>query len=378
VTTSDLAKCVDFYNGKGIRPLKSGKYPVYGSNGILGFTNEFLYENAIVLGRVGAYCGSVQIEKDKFWPSDNTIVLQPKDHIDIDYLYYYLKSLDLNRVSGGSAQPLITHTSLAKVQIEVPLKDVQTNNSGVLKIIDTLIEHHKLINSNLEAIFMLTFERWFHQFDFPNKQGEPYKASGGEMIWNDRLNREIPKSWNVVSLGEVVTKNSIKVSKPKDSDVSTIDLSVMPKGSFCLDSLNVSGNFTTNLFELREFDLLFGGIRPYLRKSGFSPVDGYVTGTVYSFKPNKIEWLNFLIGSISHESIFNFAIANSKGTKMPVIGIDELFSYPLAYDPEVIVNFQDSLSFVEDISSHIHAIQNLINLKNSLMPQIMAGNIGIQ
>jgi hypothetical protein len=143
---------VDFYNGKGIRPLKSGKYPVYGSNGILGFTNEFLYENAIVLGRVGAYCGSVQIEKDKFWPSDNTIVLKPKDHIDIDYLYYYLKSLDLNRVSGGSAQPLITHTSLAKVQIEVPLKDVQTSNSGVLKIIDTLIEHHKLINSNLEAI----------------------------------------------------------------------------------------------------------------------------------------------------------------------------------------------------------------------------------
>lgn len=67
----------DFYNSKSIKPSGLGAFPAYGSNGLIGYSEKYLYDNAIVIGRVGANCGSLELVKSKFWPSDNTIVLQP-------------------------------------------------------------------------------------------------------------------------------------------------------------------------------------------------------------------------------------------------------------------------------------------------------------
>jgi len=106
-----LAQAVNFKNGKSIKPGGVGEHPVYGSNGIIGGTDEFREENAIVLGRVGAYCGSVAYCPSKFWASDNTIVVYPSDsNYDVRYLFYLLKHLSLNRWAGGAAQPLLTQT----------------------------------------------------------------------------------------------------------------------------------------------------------------------------------------------------------------------------------------------------------------------------
>ena len=58
------------------------------------------------------------------------------------------------------------------------------------------------INQNLEAMAKQLYDYWFVQFDFPDENGRPYKSSGGEMVWNKKLKREIPKGWNVLKLGE--------------------------------------------------------------------------------------------------------------------------------------------------------------------------------
>jgi type I restriction enzyme S subunit len=69
-----LEEVVSFYSGKSIKPGGKGIYPVYGSNGIIGWDNNYKYKNSVIIGRVGAYCGSIEYCKEFFWASDNTIV----------------------------------------------------------------------------------------------------------------------------------------------------------------------------------------------------------------------------------------------------------------------------------------------------------------
>ena len=68
-----------------------------------------------------------------------------------------------------------------------------------------------LINDNLEAMAKLLYDYWFVQFDFPNEEGKPYKSSGGAMVWNEKLKREIPQGWSGVSLKDLAltSRNAI-------------------------------------------------------------------------------------------------------------------------------------------------------------------------
>ena len=107
--TVQLGNIIEFKNGKSIKPGGMGPYPAYGSNGIIGGADTFREQNGIILGRVGAYCGSVAYCRGKFWASDNTIVVYPKNsEYDVLFLSYLLRELNLNRWAGGAAQPLLT------------------------------------------------------------------------------------------------------------------------------------------------------------------------------------------------------------------------------------------------------------------------------
>ena len=81
-----LGEMLDFFNGKAPTTTDNGKYVVYGSNGPIGRSESFNHENAIILGRVGAYCGSVEWCPERFWASDNTIVVKTKNNYDLRYM----------------------------------------------------------------------------------------------------------------------------------------------------------------------------------------------------------------------------------------------------------------------------------------------------
>ena len=113
VRAMQLGEVIRFANGKSIKPGGEGCYPVYGSNGIIGHCDEFRYENGIIIGRVGAYCGSVAYCPERFWPSDNTLVAFPaSDEFHTKFLFYLLHNTKLSRYAGGAAQPLVTQTVL--------------------------------------------------------------------------------------------------------------------------------------------------------------------------------------------------------------------------------------------------------------------------
>ena len=113
-----LGEISDFKNGKAIK-LSNGIIPVYGGNGIVGYTETYNAENVIVIGRVGINCGNALLEPNKCWVNDNAMMVIPKLD-NIYFLYWIIKNLDLNGQSEGSGQPLLTQAILIQLDCLIP------------------------------------------------------------------------------------------------------------------------------------------------------------------------------------------------------------------------------------------------------------------
>ncbi|MGE4283370.1 MAG: restriction endonuclease subunit S [Clostridia bacterium] len=188
-----LGDVIRFKNGRK-KPDEDGDIPIYGGNGVLGFTNNFNNENAVVIGRVGAYCGSVFYENGKCWISDNAISAKPLNNNNVKYIYYVLKSLKLNERRIGTGQPLLTQNILNSIDTIYPSVKEQEVIAATLSCLDDKIELNNRINKNLEEIVKATFKNWFIDFE-PFQDGE----------FEDSELGKIPKGWRVGTIGELIS-----------------------------------------------------------------------------------------------------------------------------------------------------------------------------
>ena len=152
-----LGTCVRFQNGKK-RPVEGGVIPVYGGNGVLDHTNRSNNRNCVIIGRVGAYCGSVFREKGICWVSDNAISATVKSDVDIDYIYYFLKNAGLNRRHIGTSQPLLTQEILNSISIYLPSLPTQKKIAAILSALDEKIAINRAINDNLQQQLFSLYE----------------------------------------------------------------------------------------------------------------------------------------------------------------------------------------------------------------------------
>ena len=137
----------------------------------------------------------------------------PKEGVSRDFLYYFLKQdsvfqyVDkLSARTGG--QTGVDLVSLKEYPVRIPEEiECQEKLVTILSVIDKKIALNNRINTELEAMAKTLYDYWFVQFDFPNEEGKPYKSSGGEMVWNEKLKREIPKRWKDITLNAFIDKN---------------------------------------------------------------------------------------------------------------------------------------------------------------------------
>lgn len=157
-----LGEVVKFGNGKA-RPKISGSTPIYGGNGILGYASEANYDGqTIIIGRVGAYCGSVYFADEPVWVSDNALSVKPKHYNDTHFLYYFLKNLNLNQGAEGSSHPLITQTLLNSLDVSLPQNIAEQKAiASVLSSLDDKIDLLHRQNQTLEAMAETLFRQWF-------------------------------------------------------------------------------------------------------------------------------------------------------------------------------------------------------------------------
>ena len=114
----------------------------------------------------------------------------------------YIQKYFENNASGSGQRYTLSNDTIGNIPVLLPSIEVQHTIGKVLSDIDRKIELNKQINDNLETMAKQLYDYWFVQFDFPNEEGKPYKSSGGAMVWNENLKREIPQGWVVEKMGK--------------------------------------------------------------------------------------------------------------------------------------------------------------------------------
>lgn len=171
--------------------------------------------NDILIAKDGSYLKHVFViteEKEQAILSSIGILKPDVSKVNPYYIKYYLSSdFVKNEVAkkyvSGSALPRIILKNFANIEIPYISLDKQNKIVKILKSIDDKIENNNKINVELESMAKTIYDYWFLQFEFPNEDGKPYKSSGGKMVWNEELKKEIPEGWEVGVLNDFILKD---------------------------------------------------------------------------------------------------------------------------------------------------------------------------
>ena len=211
---------IPFYRSKEVIELSSGKniseQLFISSEKYSEIKSKFPVpqENDVLITAVGTI-GEILVVKDpNFYFKDGNLIWLRNinfEIIDIDYLYYFLKSdlfqktIKYNNI--GAVQKALTIDFLKTVKITLPSLDNQRKLVSVLKSIGKKLKINNQINQELEAMAKTLYDYWFVQFDFPDQNGKPYKSSGGKMVYHPELKREIPEGWGVTTFSSWISDN---------------------------------------------------------------------------------------------------------------------------------------------------------------------------
>lgn len=131
----------------------------------------------------------------------------------------YIQKYFENNASGSGQRYTLSNDTIGNIPVLLPSIEEQHIIGKVLADIDRKIELNKQINDNLEAMAKQLYDYWFVQFDFPNEEGKPYKSSGGAMVWNEKLKREIPQGWHCGTLLDIAEyTNGLACQKYRPTD----------------------------------------------------------------------------------------------------------------------------------------------------------------
>ena len=206
-----------------------------------GFKEEFLLEKGDIITplteqAIGLLGSTARIpESGKYIQSQDIAKIDCNESLlDKEFAFYLISSACVKQqLSAAAQQTKIRHTSPDKIKectVWIPSLDIQKRIGRILTDIDNKIAINRQINDNLEAMAKQLYDYWFVQFDFPNEEGKPYKSSGGAMVYNERLKREIPVGWqveNLVDFAEI--KNGATPSTSDDTNYGGDIVWITPK-----------------------------------------------------------------------------------------------------------------------------------------------------
>lgn len=268
----ELKECVEILDSKRI-PLSSSErkrlkkiYPYYGAQGIIDYVENYIFDGEyILIAEDGNNLKSLQQNiatwvEGKFWVNNHAHILGKKKGYNLRYIYYLLSILDLRGYITGSAQPKLNQENLAAIQLQLPNLNRQNKVAQILSCIDNKIEINNKINSELEVMAKTIYDYWFLQFEFPNEEGKPYKSSGGKMVWNEEVKREIPVGWKVKKIGETFSSSrgiSYNSKNLGEKGVPMINLaSFKPGGGYKIEGIKrFSGDYDEDRC-LKAYDLV--------------------------------------------------------------------------------------------------------------------------
>ena len=308
--------------------------------------------------------------------------------IDYQYCYYLLASDDLtNYLCGINSNTSGSHKRinpdiLLDLEVTLPVLDEQKRIGSMLANLDRKIALNRSINHNLEAMAKQLYDYWFVQFDFPDENGMPYKSSGGKMVWNEKLKREIPEGWHCGNLIDIATfTNGLACQKfrPIDGEdpLPVIKIREMHDG-ISSDTEEVSPNIPESV-KVYNGDVLFSwsaSLEVMLWACGHGGLNQHIF---------KVTSANDFPKSFYYFQLSNYVkvfkkIAEARKTTMGHITQDHLQQSTIAIpdNKDIVDKFEKRISpiFTQMVKLQ-EEIQQLSKLRDSLLPLLMNGQVEI-
>ena len=280
-----------------------------------------------------------------------------------------------NSASGSGQRYTLSIQTIEEMPILLPEIEEQKQIGELFSNIDRKIEINRAINRNLEAMARQLYDYWFVQFDFPDENGRPYKSSGGKMVWNEKLKREIPEGWYDTKL----------------SKIANITMGQSPDGS----SYNEQGNGILFYQGSTDFGMRFPSIRLFttsptrfakegdILMSVRAPVGATNIANADCCIGRGLAAMNSKLGSITHlyhiiqDLKTAFDLRNDAGTTFGSITKDDL------YNLVVLKPTKSILELYENICNPIFKQQmlvgrnivHLIKQRDELLPLLMNGQV---
>ncbi|AIJ32435.1 restriction endonuclease subunit S [Actinobacillus suis] len=392
LVSCQLGDLIEFQRGYDLprSEFVEGEYPVQSSNGILGYHNEYKVEApGITIGRSGTV-GIPHLLRKNFFPHNTALFVKDFKGNDVEYIYYLLHYLDLGNQKSGSGVPTMNRNHLHPLKIKA-YTDLETQQkiSQVLTTLDRKIALNQQINAELEKMAKTLYDYWFVQFDFPDENGNPYKSSGGEMVYHPELKREVPKGWGRKTIGDYCKSTggyAFKSSEWVESGNPVIKIkNIQEDGSLNIsdiDFVDLSNKTIDEKFKVNVGDIVIAMTGATIGKFALIPKtdsDLYVNQRVGVFKLSAVEKLPFLINTLSQDYFRKSIIELSGGAAQPNISNEQINNIELIYPVEnIIANFNEKLTAsYKQIIQKRYETQKLTQLRDFLLPMLMNGQVEV-
>ena len=395
---------IPFYRSKEVIELSSGKniseQLFISSEKYSKIKSKFPVpqENDVLITAVGTI-GEILVVKDpNFYFKDGNLIWLRNinfEIIDIDYLYYFLKSdlfqktIKYNNI--GAVQKALTIDFLKTVKITLPSLDNQIKLISVLKLIDKKLKINNQINQELEAMAKTLYDYWFVQFDFPDKNGKPYKSSGGKMVYHPELKREIPEGWGVEKLGELIelergvtyaksdivektTKDAIGVLRATNITGNVMDLN---------DLVYLTKDKINNKQIIKQNETLIvmsSGSKEHLGKNAINYYEEVIGFGAFCSKIVPQKYSAFINTFLQSSEFKGYLLKQSMGTNINNLTNSDILDCRIILPKEEILDKFENMveKNIKLISNNYIQNQELTHLRDWLLPMLMNGQVKVE
>ena len=341
------------------------------------FKEEFLLEKGDIITplteqAIGLLGSTARIpESGKYIQSQDIAKIDCNENLlDKDFAFYLISSACVKQqLSAAAQQTKIRHTSPDKIKectVWIPSLDIQKRIGRILTDIDNKIAINRQINDNLEAMAKQLYDYWFVQFDFPNEECKPYKSSGGAMVWNEKLKREIPQGWNDCKI-----KDFMRIFTGKK------DVSKAVPGNYKFFSC-APEPISSNEYIYDGYAVLVSGNGSYTGRVGFykGKIDLYqrTYACVLDEDEHNISFFYYTLRYL-FQPIYS---GGKHGSSIPYIVLGDLADFRFAFNETICTKFVDAAKpmFDEQLLRQ-KEIEALTKQRDELLPLLMNGQASV-
>jgi len=300
-----------------------------------------------------------------------SLITPDEEKLDGKFLHYWLNTKQAKRYfennAGGSGQRCtLTLDCIKSIPLYLPDNATQIYIGKILFDLDSKIELNNRINAILEAMAKTIYDYWFIQFDFPDKNGKPYKSSGGKMVWNEKLKREVPFDWDLRTIGEYANLSNGKGINKK---------LLYKTGEYPVYGSNGITGYT-NEFLFNEAVIAIGRVGVNYGEVHYSLDPCWITDNAVTAQPKKGIYLWWLINTFRR--IQFKAIAG--GSAQPLITQGKLKELKFAVpNNNLFKMFDDKVNSIYlQLNLNIKQNQQLRDVRDWLLPMLMNGQVKVR